>query len=693
MKKDIRRQKVNYFKRWTRKKYASFNSIHKIVIISAISLNCSFVFKSQNVYSQVKSDSIQKVIELNEVGIISPAEVQTQELQKTLLQSVITKKEIEHAPVQSINQLLDQLPSLDIRQRGSFGTQADISFRGGNFDQTIFLLNGINITDPQTGHYTMNLPVSIDIIKRIEVFKNTSAFLFGTAPFSGAINVITQPDSVNKINLHFFAGMYGLLGGAIDIHLHTGKFKHLLSFDYSRSDGYRKNTDFDLLNTFYQGIGSFRKGKLEIQIGFNDKNYGANSFYSLKFPNQFEHTQTFISSIQWQSKGIVKWTPSLYYRYNFDCFELIRNQDKTKNNYHNNQVAGINVQTSFTSKIGKTSFSADVRVEDIVSTSLGEKLAQPKPVHNEEITYKYQKTRSIGGLSAAQRFIYKHFVANVSFLGQYYMDNKLFCFLPAVDFSYHFPIKDRKDNNVDLQIIASAAKTLRMPTFTDLYYHTGDIQGNKDLKPEKAYTVETGMELELAKKGQLSYFRFKTDVFCRWGIDMIDYVKENGDSLWRAVNHTDIFFTGIESSMEFFPENLKGKNTFIKFIKLNYMYLYSNKKNDDFLSRYVLDHLTHKITFTFSHSIYKTWGMQYIVSYNLRKGEYMCYTNSIKGELTPYPPYTLLDLRMYYSMKNIYLYIEATNVLNVTYYDIGGLDQAGIWFKGGIKYKINLQRK
>ena len=54
--------------------------------------------------------------------------------------------------MQNINELLDYLPGVDIRTRGSNGAQADISMRGGTFDQVLILLNGVNITDPRTVH-------------------------------------------------------------------------------------------------------------------------------------------------------------------------------------------------------------------------------------------------------------------------------------------------------------------------------------------------------------------------------------------------------------------------------------------------------------------------------------------------------------------------------------------------------------
>ncbi|MBR4115763.1 MAG: Plug domain-containing protein, partial [Bacteroidales bacterium] len=66
--------------------------------------------------------------------------------------TTLSKQEIAAMPVRTVSDLLDYLPGVDVRSRGTNGVQADMSVRGGTFDQVIVLLNGINITDPQTGH-------------------------------------------------------------------------------------------------------------------------------------------------------------------------------------------------------------------------------------------------------------------------------------------------------------------------------------------------------------------------------------------------------------------------------------------------------------------------------------------------------------------------------------------------------------
>ncbi|MCK4631428.1 MAG: TonB-dependent receptor, partial [Bacteroidales bacterium] len=85
--------------------------------------------------------------------------------------TVIRKEQIRNAPVQSLQEILEYAVNIDVRQRGNFGVQADISIRGGSFEQTLILLNGIKINDPQTGHHNLNIPIDINSIERIEILE------------------------------------------------------------------------------------------------------------------------------------------------------------------------------------------------------------------------------------------------------------------------------------------------------------------------------------------------------------------------------------------------------------------------------------------------------------------------------------------------------------------------------------------
>ena len=683
-------QQVCFFKRWTRKSYAIFNSLHKLITICFIALGCSFILKPVSGFSQNKPDTSRTLLEA--VDVTADEITGTTSLETALLQTTLTGSEIERTPVQTLNELLEHLHGLDIRQRGPLGTQADISYRGGNFDQTIVLLNGINIADPQTGHYTLNIPVNPDIISKIELYKNSTAFLCGSAPFSGLINIITRPDSNDNIGFSLTGGMYRLLKTAVNVNLHTRKFTHLLSLDYNTSGGYKPNTDFDIVNAFYYGTGRFKSGELQIQAGYSDKKYGANGFYSLKYPNQYESTATFLTSVRWVHTGKIDWIPAVYYRRNRDCFELVKGQSPFKNNYHLNQVLGGNMVTAFRSLIGKTSIGLDFRLEDILSTSLGHLLEEPIPTNISGVDYTRKRNRNITGLSFSQHYENKGWNVDFTLLMQNFSDyRKKVYFLPAGYLSYN--IKPSYGDKLILRekIFITAASSLRMPTFTDLYYKTGDILGNENLLPERAYTFELGSRFNLIRKGRSASFLISdVALFHRRGKDMIDYIKLDEESLWHTVNHTSVNFLGFEVSVKFLPSNLLIDKFFITLFGIEYSYLYSDKNSSGFQSRYLLDHLRHKLSFLLSHRIFKGLNVDYSLSYQDRKGEYISYKLNSSGEYQSYPSYWLLDIRIDYTYRILNFYVEASNLLNSKYYDLGDLEQPGIWIKTGLKCKINM---
>src|SRR5580658_5619950 len=67
--------------------------------------------------------------------------------------------------------LLDLEAALDLQEREPGGFQADLSIRGGSFEQTLVLLNGLRVNDAQTGHFNLDLPIPLEMLSSVEVLK------------------------------------------------------------------------------------------------------------------------------------------------------------------------------------------------------------------------------------------------------------------------------------------------------------------------------------------------------------------------------------------------------------------------------------------------------------------------------------------------------------------------------------------
>lgn len=129
-------------------------------------------------FAQITLDSV--VIRENRIQL--PFSAQNRDIR------VISQKEIAALPVRSVADLLGYVSGVDLRRRGPNGTQADISIDGSSFDQVLILVNGVKMSDPQTGHHNLNLPVPLSAIDHIEVLRGPAAAIYGINALTGAID-------------------------------------------------------------------------------------------------------------------------------------------------------------------------------------------------------------------------------------------------------------------------------------------------------------------------------------------------------------------------------------------------------------------------------------------------------------------------------------------------------------------------
>ena len=105
---------------------------------------------------------------------------------------IIDSTFLNNSSAKNLSEILQQVIGIDVRRRGNDDIQSDLFIRGGSFDQTLLLINGIKVEDSQTGHHQMNLSLPIQLINKIEILKGPGSRIFGMNAFNGAVNIITK---------------------------------------------------------------------------------------------------------------------------------------------------------------------------------------------------------------------------------------------------------------------------------------------------------------------------------------------------------------------------------------------------------------------------------------------------------------------------------------------------------------------
>ena len=690
-KPQFNQRKALRFRQFTRKRWALFACVGRVVTIGVLSVAtlraaASTTADDVTVVNGSPADSISttdKEATLDDVEITG-SRAPLALGQAARMVTVLSREEIQAAPVQSINDLLKYAVGVDVRQRGPIGAQTDIGIRGGTSEQITILLNGINICDPQTGHNAFDLPCDLSDIVRIEVLEGPAGRVFGTSSLMGAINIVTTSspklgEARRGLNLRLEGGSFGYLSAAARIAGNqTSHFSPLtshLSMSYTRSDGYQRskagslNSDYSGGKAFYQGSFTADNFNLNWHAGLSTKGFGSNTFYSAKFDEQFERTTKLYTAIKGETGGWIHFSPAIYWNRSYDRFELIRGSEElVPFNHHRTDVFGVNLNSWFDWLLGRTAFGAEFRNEDIISGNLGE------PLNNPYSHYKYGLNRSNLSFHLEHNILLSHFTLSAGFIAVKNTWNEMpFTIYPGVDASYRI--------GENWKVYASYNSSLRMPSFTELYYSVGGHKADKYLKPEELRAVEGGIKyLSPAVTAQVSVYHHH----CR---NMIDWILDPtaDDPVWQSVNYTKVNTLGFETSATLNLERIFHWEH--STLNLAYSYIDEEKQGKEYIqTQSTLEYLRHKLIAQLQVRLIA--GLDWSVKYRLQKRAGSYTTN--EGVVMPYHTYDIVDTRLAWSTDSYSLYVEANNLLGRHYVDYGNVQQPGTWLMIGAKYHLNL---
>ena len=561
--------------------------------------------------------------------------------------NIISSEDIKNSPVTNVSDLLQEITGIDVRRRGVGGVQGDLYIRGGGFDQTLLLVDGMKMDDAQTGHHTLNMILPLYLIERVEIIKGPAARIFGQNAFNGAINIVTKDLEGEKRTVHMKLnelsyGSFEQKNISLSTKITAENIKSLISYSGNRSDGYRHNTDFKRNNYFVKTSFNTNKSPVNIIASFNENKFGANGFYaSPSATEQYEETQASLlgvtTTINSEKLSI---TPRLYWRRGQDEYIYIRDNPSVYRNLHKTNKVSAELSGSYFSKSGITGFGVDLSTVNISSNNLGD--------HK-------RTTVNLFADHTFQLFDKKLFISPGIALS--YFSDMSFHSFPGIDLGYNV--------SSDFKIYSNIGKTYRIPTYTDLYYSDRTTVGNENLNPESATSTELGL------KYNSSNFKFSAALFNRSAKNIIDYVKSSENDLWKAENIGSLTTKGYEFDISYsFKSSYDLSN--VNSISIGYTNIRDNNYVTDInFSKYSLNSLKH-------HLISKL-NLKYIKNIN----HSIVYKYSERSDKSNY---SVLDSKIMYK-KGLYIYIN--NILDEIYSETNLVPMPGRSFLVGFNVGID----
>ena len=535
---------------------------------------------------------------------------------------LLGRSEIQALPVRTISGLLEWATGVEVQARSP--AQSDLGIRGAGFEQVVVLVNGVRMSDPQTGHFDLDLAVPLDQVERVEILRGPASALYGADAVGGVVNIVTGQGGVGwqgrveggswgSARASGSGGFRGEGGGT----LHLGG-------EASTGDGHRPGTDFESYLLNLSGVHPLPIGELIGDLGFAQRDFGAQDFYA-PYPS-FEKTRSYTSALRWTlpARDQTEVEIGASYRRHKDEFTLIRDQPEVYQNQHtSSQGGGEALVRGVTWKGIEVVIGGEVNQDILRSNSLGDRDETRGALFGEAVA----GGKGTGVLSLGVRQDWHQGFGSF--------------FSPSLSGSLRL--------SSSLRARGSVGRSFRAPTWTERYYQDPINVGYADLSPEKAWSGDVGFDLNPASGLSLS-----VTGFYRAAEDLIDWARseEGGtEAPWETRNVESATFRGLEADFSF-------KGPLETDWSMGGMFLsIDSEEAPGFTSKYALRPLKEQINL----GVGRVFGREFSLGVNVQRAKR-------DGQ----DAYTRLDVRTGLRMGPTWVYLDANNLLDEEYPDITG---------------------
>jgi len=427
--------------------------------------------------------------------VVTATRIETPEQEVTTSVTVITGDDIKAKQAVTVEEVLRNVPGVDVVQSGSRGTVTSVFIRGSESDQVLVLIDGVESNLTTTGGFNF-AHLTTENIERIEVLRGSGGTLYGSQAIGGVIHIITKagkgkPEasfSTEGGNGRTHRQVLGLRGG-------TEKLGYSFSASRLETAGFQRTNDdyqnmaasgrLDLQVTesaLLRGIFHFRKTDLG---NFNNNNFRA---HGAGDPNARLNDTDYLFKFDWEQKVVPGWD----YRLSTSQYKLHEKSSDDPDAFETSRR-----RQRFRPTIVTTDFQTNYRWQEWSTTTFG-------------VEYK-KRQATTDSIRRDQR--------NMA----YYLQEQLRFFKDRLFLVGGIRLDDHQAFGTEWSPAASAAYLIRetgtkfklgyaqgfkVPSLNELF-GTG---GNPNLGPETSWELNGGLEQKILGRSTLGITYFHREV-------------------------------------------------------------------------------------------------------------------------------------------------------------------------------------
>jgi len=420
-------------------------------------------------------------------------------------------------------------PRVDVQERNMAEGQADVSIRGGIFENTGFRIGALGLCDPQTGHYLAEIPIAPSMLLSPKILTGVANAFAGFNAGVGTVAYGWRPiESRGEAALalgNYATHRQSLYQAGVSSSIVAGGTL-AADVDLARSESAGSVPFGD--HHFERAAGRVQwrdaQSQTDLFAGTQDKFFGWPNLYTPFGVNETEdlHAQLYVLNHRTGTAADHYWEVGAYYRRNYDDYEYNRSIPGQFNPYqHTTQVRAFSLEgrQDFTACI--IAFHAQLMTDQLESTAL---------------TFGHFNTRRYLKLAVVPEWRWTSTTGQMQFrAGASYDDTNrdAAALSPMVAIELVQAQGDR--------FYLNYAESSQVPTYTALNSNpvAGLFRGNANLGREISRNLETGFDFRLLG------WRVESAFFYRRDDQLTDWTFTRGVTA-RTANAVDIATWGGE---------------------------------------------------------------------------------------------------------------------------------------------------